>query len=150
MSNTSQSDATHLTAFDRFLQVAADKPFEQKLLLVFAQKERREAGPDLSADALATLDFAINPIMYTDKLLREVVDFKSLLADSLANGSPWDLLIVAALDAAKFSPAVIQQRLEMMVKLIQQGESERFLIFNAMGDMATLSKADDQPDMAVQ
>lgn len=146
MSENTDADSARLhssgnTAFDRFLKVAADKPFQQKLLLVFAEKELR---PETRLSSSESGDFAVNPLMYTDKQLHDVKGFNQLLSDSLTNGQPWDLLFVAALDAEKFPPEIVEQRLEAMVKMIQQGESERFLIFNGLGELAHLAKVAEQ------
>jgi hypothetical protein len=128
------------TAFDRFLSVAGEKPFSQRLLLVFAEKEQREQldGEEHSED-----DFSINPFMYVDKALDEVTSFADLLNDSLQNGRAWDFLYVTVADASKVTPNQISQRLEMMIKFIHQGEAERFLIFNALGEVAKMNKLAD-------
>lgn len=125
------------TAFDRFLNVARGKDFPQVLLLVFAEKEQRLAAgeADVSED-----DFSVKPAMYIDKKLVDINSFLTLQQDSLENGKPWDLLFVTALDASKFTQTMIDERLEMMIKLIYQGESDRFLVFNQFGELVNLNK----------
>jgi hypothetical protein len=125
------------SAFDRFLSVARGKDFPQVLLLVFAEKEQRIAGGEMT---ISDADFSVKPAMYIDKKLDDVSSFIALQQDSLENGKPWDLLFVTALNATKFHQQTIDQRLEMMVKLIYQGESDRFLVFNQFGELVNLNK----------
>ena len=129
--------ANAVTAFDRFLSVANGKGFSQVLLMVFAGKEGRDPK---SATSDLMVDFSLKPLMYVDKPLATITSFLSLLEDSLENGKPWDLLFVTALDADKFSPSQVNERLELMVRYIHQGETERFLIFNYQGDVVNLNK----------
>lgn len=124
------------TAFDRFLAVAQQKTVSQKLLLVFAEKEHRDQLNGEQSEE----DFSVKPLMYVDKSLEEVPSFASLLEDSLKNGRAWDLLYVTAAETDKVTQEQISQRLEMMIKLIHQGEADRFLIFNALGEVARLNK----------
>ena len=128
------------TAFDRFLAVAREKPFSQKLLLVFAEKELRSADDMVGDVDEIDDDFSVKPLMYIDKTLDEVSSFEGLLEDSLKSGRAWDLLYVTVADVEKIDQAQIDQRLEVMVKVIHQGEAERFLIFNALGEVAELNK----------
>jgi len=126
-----------LSAFDRFLDVARTKDFPQVLLLVFAEKEQRVAGGE---SEVSEADFSVKPAMYIDKKLADIKNFMALQQDSLENGKPWDLVFVTALDAGKFPQTVIDQRLEMMVKFIYQGDSDRFLVFNQFGELVNLNK----------
>lgn len=137
---SSQESSAPLVDFDRFLKVAKEKPFPQKLLLVFAEKEFRDDGKNTHDEFARTADFSVNPVMYVDKSLDEITDFDHLQKDSLSNGQPWDLVFVAAVDISKITAEIIDQRLQFMVKLIQQGESERFLIFNVEGEISHLSQ----------
>ncbi|MEZ5481787.1 MAG: hypothetical protein R3E73_06245 [Porticoccaceae bacterium] len=97
-----------------------------KLLLVFAEKELRSADDMVGDVDEIDDDFSVKPLMYIDKTLDEVSSFEGLLEDSLKSGRAWDLLYVTVADVEKIDQAQIDQRLEVMVKVIHQGEAERF------------------------
>lgn len=125
--------------FDRFLEHARARPAPQLLYLVFAEKEYATEAEIAAGEATAS-SFSIRPSMYTDKALSALGDFDALRAESLENGPPWDLLYVSASDEAPTTD-VIEARLAAMVKMIQQGEGDRFLVFDPLGALYRLEKA---------
>jgi len=131
--------------FDRFLDVARAKATPQRLFLVFAEKEYAREEEMLDGSVAAAGGFAIKPLMYIDKPLSKLTDFSDLLKESLENGKPWDLLYVSASEDPGLTEEFINQRLELMVKMIHQGITDKLLIFNQAGDIAKLAKMGVQP-----
>jgi len=125
--------------FNRFLDHARAKATPQRLYLVFAEKEFATEAEIAAGEATAA-SFSIKPLMYADKALSALGDFDALLAESLENGQAWDLVYVSASDDDKLSADFVEDRLEAMVKLIQQGEGERFVIFDQHGAIYRLDK----------
>ncbi|MCK9504547.1 MAG: hypothetical protein M0Q95_10215 [Porticoccaceae bacterium] len=131
--------------FDRFLDVARSKATPQRLFLVFAEKEYAREEEMFDGAVAAAGGFAIKPLMYIDKPLAKLTDFNDLLKESLENGKPWDLLYVSASEDPGLTEDFINQRLELMVKMIHQGITDKLLIFNQSGDMSKLAKLGVQP-----
>ncbi|TVO63538.1 hypothetical protein [Denitromonas ohlonensis] len=127
------------TDFNRFLDHARAKATPQRLYLVFAEKEYATEAEIAAGEATAS-SYSIRPLMYADKALSALGDFDELLAESLENGQAWDLVYVSASDDEKLSADFVEERLEVMVKLIQQGEGARFVIFDQLGAIYRLDK----------
>ena len=125
-----------MLTYDALLDIARSKKEAQRILFVFAESATRIDGEGRSSD------FSITPVMFIDKELHELSDFPTLVEDAKTTGKNWDLVFVAGLlgtvnQLPSFSET--DQQLDSMVKAINQGEIERFAVFNADGSIAEIS-----------
>ena len=125
-----------MLTYDALLDLARSKKEAQRILFVFAESAMRTDGEGDSSD------FSITPVMFIDKELHELSDFPTLVEDAKTTGKNWDLVFVAGLlgtvnQLPSFSET--DQQLDSMVKAINQGEIERFAVFNADGSIAEIS-----------
>jgi hypothetical protein len=125
-----------MLTYDALLELARSKKESQRILLVFAESAKRIDGEGDSSD------FSITPVMFIDKELHELSDFPTLVEDAKTTGKNWDLVFVAGLlgkvnELPSFSET--DQQLDSMIKAINQGEIERFAVYNADGSIAELS-----------
>lgn len=128
--------------FDLFLRAAREKGTPQRLYLVFAEKEFA-SEEDVEAGHASASSFIIRPVMYADKPLSKVDNFVEFLDESLQNGQPWDIVYVTAGEDKAITAEFVEDRLEHMVKRIEEGEASLFLAFTQMGDMYRVDKAAD-------
>ena len=125
-----------MLTYDALLDLARSKKEAQRILFVFAESAMRTDGKGDSSD------FSITPVMFIDKELHELSDFRTLVEDAKTTGKNWDLVFVAGLlgtvnELPSFSET--DQQLDLMVKAINQGEIERFAVYKADGSIAELS-----------
>lgn len=133
-------DTMMLGSFEDLLQAAREQPEGQRLLLVFvkttlpdgvnqAQKDRYEQGRG----------GALVPVMYADKELHEIVDFRSLVAEAQRTGQhlgqglghDWDMVIVGCLGGCgERAPTSIEAQLPLdeMLRVIRFGGSLTHLV----------------------
>lgn len=107
------------------------------MLFVFAESELPEDHNPTEAERFhAGQGGALNPIMYVDKTLEELSNFKNLVAESKHMGQPWKIVFIAALagrNGVLPSSIEAQDALEMMVKAVQQGAISNFLAYDFDG-----------------
>lgn len=125
-----------MITYDALLKLARTKKEAQRILFVFAESAKRVDGEGDSSD------FSITPVMFIDKELHELSDFPTLVEDAKTTGKSWDLVFVAGIlgkmnELPSF--AETDQQLDLMIKAINQGEIERFAVYNADGSIAELS-----------
>lgn len=125
-----------MITYDALLKLARTKKEAQRILFVFAESAKRVDGEGDSSD------FSITPVMFIDKELHELSDFSTLVEDAKTTGKSWDLVFVAGIlgkmnELPSF--AETDQQLDLMIKAINQGEIERFAVYNADGSIAELS-----------
>lgn len=128
--------------FDLFLKHAREKGTPQRLYLVFAEKEFASEDEIAAGQALAS-NFTIRPVMYTDKPLSKLTNFVEMLDESLQNGQAWDIVYVTAGQDKGLTAEFVEDRLEHMVKRIEEGEADLFVAFTQMGDVYRVGKASD-------
>ena len=129
--------------FDLFLNLAREKETPQRLYLVFAEKEFATEDEIATGQALAS-NFTIRPVMYTDKPLSKLTNFVEMLDESLQNGQAWDIVYVTAGEDKGLTAEFVEDRLEHMVKRIEEGEADLFVAFTQMGDVYRAGKVSDQ------
>lgn len=128
--------------FDMFLNVAREKGTPQRLYLVFAEKEFASEDEIMAGHATPS-SFTIRPVMYTDKPLSKVSNFVEMLDESLQNGQPWDIVYVTAGEDKGITAEFVEDRLEHMVKRIEEGEGDLFVAFTQMGDVYRVDKVSE-------
>lgn len=133
-------DTMMLDSFDALLQAAHAQPEGQRLLLVFvkvalpdgvnqAQRDRYERGEG----------GALVPVMYADKGLDEIENFRSLMVEAentarhLGTGEDrdWDLVVVGCLGGfgeREPTSAEAQSPLDEMLRIIRFGGSLAHLV----------------------
>jgi hypothetical protein len=126
--------------FDLFLNLAREKGVPQRLYLVFAEKEFATEDEVLTGQASAG-SFTIRPVMYTDKPLSKISNFVEMLDESLQNGQHWDIVYVTAGEDRGITAEFVEDRLEHMVKRIEEGEVDLLVAFTQMGDVYRADKA---------
>lgn len=128
-----------LADFADFLAAARARPEPQRLLFVFAVAELPQAHTPGQAQRFRDgRGGALAPVMCVDKGPDDLTDFAALAQESRATGQPWDMVFVAALageHGAAPQPAGIERALRTMVDAVHRGAVERFLAFDAQGDV---------------
>lgn len=126
-----------MLTYDDLLKIARDENKPQRILFVFTEIEQREDGKGNEGD------FSIVPAFFIDKELHELSDFNALVESSKETGRHWDIVFVAVLMGENGQlPSFDQtdQQLDMMIKLINQGEISQFAAYKRSGEFAVLSK----------
>ena len=129
----------HISNFDELLTAARLQSEPQRLLFVFA-------GVELPDDCTATQrqgfeaghGGAMVPLMCTDKLPHELLDFAALLDESsqFEMGRDWRLVFAAALSGTPSrapSTEDAEVPLQRMVEAIQRGEHGNLIPFDRQG-----------------
>ncbi|WP_435101394.1 ribonucleotide reductase subunit alpha [Arhodomonas sp. AD133] len=129
---------TEIYSFDTLLQAAREQPEPQRLLFLFLK-----AGlPDDHDEAQAARfregqGGALLPIMYVDKLLRELSTFEALVEESRQMGEDWHIMLVAAMpgrDGVPPSEGQADDALKVMVKTVHAGgDLSQYLAFDTRG-----------------
>ena len=117
--------------FSALLDMARSHAEPQRMLFVFAKTE--DAGG---------LGMTLAPVMYNDWPLDEISDFAAIVAETQAAGFDWDIVCVAGFagNGGRLpTPEQADERLQIMVKAIHQGELGRFLIFDRQGEAVHLA-----------
>lgn len=125
-----------MLTYDALLKAARSRKEAQRILFVFAESAQRTDGEGDSSD------FSITPVMFIDKELHELSDFSALATDAKSTGKNWDLVFVGGiLGKVNELPSFpdTDRELDTMVKAINQGEIERFAVYNPDGSIAELS-----------
>ena len=134
-----------ISNFDELLTAARLQSEPQRLLFVFA-------GVELPDDCTATQrqgfeaghGGAMVPLMCTDKLPHELLDFATLLDESsqFETGRDWRLVFAAALSGTPSrapSTEDAEAPLQRMVEAIQRGEHGNFIPFDRQGQPVRMS-----------
>lgn len=132
----------NITCFDDLLLAARQQKEPQRLLLVFAAAELPEdATPAQRAGFQAGQGGALAPRMCVDKHPAELASFAALAQEAAQLGTPWGLLVAAALAGSGTRPPddkATHAALERMVQDVQRGQLERFLVFDLQGQVLQL------------
>ena len=126
-----------MMTYKALLDLARDKNEPQRILLVFTELEQRQDGKGLEGD------FSITPVFFIDKELDELSSFEALVESTKETGRHWDIVFVAGLLGENGQlPSFEQtdQQLDMMIKLINQGEVSQFAAFKRSGESAELAR----------
>lgn len=126
-----------MLSYDALLKVARGRDEPQRLLFVFSRKESREGGIILDANP----DFSIAPVVYIDKTLDELSSFDALVEETRQIELDWHVVFVAGLvgnDGNMPSPEETDQRLQSMVRSIQQGMISKFAVYDQKGNPVNL------------
>lgn len=128
-----------LSNFDDLLRAARSQAQPQRLLFVFAGA----ALPDDSTQEQA-IRFAngeggtLLPLMAVDKAPDELVDFPTLVEESLQFGPTWQILFAAAIagrNGSAPSAAQVEPALQEMVESIRHDRHGAWMPFDRQGDL---------------
>ncbi len=132
----------NITCFDDLLLAARQQSEPQRLLLVFAAAELPDdATPTQRAGFEAGEGGALAPRMCVDKRPEELASFAALVQEAEQFGTPWGLLVAAALAGSGTQPPsddATGAALERMVEDVQRGQFQRFLVFDTQGQAVQL------------
>ncbi len=128
-----------MLSYDALLEVARGRDEPQRLLFIFSRKESREGGVILDAHP----DFSIAPVVYIDKTLDELSTFDALVEETRQIDLDWHIVFVAGLvgnEGEMPSPEEADQRMQSMVKSIQQGMISKFAVYDQKGNPVNLAR----------
>ena len=133
----------NISSFSDLLMAARFQDEPQRLLFVFAQAELADDSTEEERRSFeAGQGGALVPVMTADKSPEELVDFASLVSESLQFGKPWTVVFVAALSGrGGVAPAVadVAQALDRMTEAIMTGNLSAFIPFDRDGDTIRFS-----------
>ena len=133
----------NISSFSDLLMAARFQDEPQRLLFVFAQAELADDSTEEERRSFeAGQGGALVPVMTADKSPEELVDFASLVSESLQFGKPWTVVFVAALSGrGGVAPAVadVAQALDRMTEAIKTGNLSAFIPFDRDGDTIRFS-----------
>ncbi len=118
--------------FDDLLRAARAQPRPQRLLFVFTAAVLPDAPTAAQRAAFeAGEGGALEPLMCVDKSPDEMAGFEALVEESRAFGRAWQLVFVAAMDAA--DERATDAALERMVAAVREGRLSGLLPLDRHG-----------------
>lgn len=129
----------NIASFTDLLSAAALQAEPQRLLFTFASAEY--AAPDL-ANAAAPRKGTLMPVMCVDKQVGELDTFANLAEEARQVGAQWDVMLACSVSghAGQLPDArQTEAALKDMIRAIQNGQMQRFLAFDANGDLLHFS-----------
>ncbi len=127
----------NIASFNDLLTAAKAQTEPQRLLFVFAGAELPDDSTAPQRDAFAAgHGGALVPLMCVDKSPDEIASFDALLAESLAFGHDWALMLVVALSGSQGrAPAAdaVQRALDNFVDAVRMGTLGVAIPFDRQG-----------------
>lgn len=128
-----------IASFDDLLRAARSQPRPQRLLFVFAAAVMPDAPtPAQRAAFEAGEGGALEPLMCVDKSPDDLAGWDALLAESRAAGPAWQVVFVAAMDAA--DARATDAALERLVAAVREGRLAGLLPLDRQGRMLDLQQ----------
>jgi hypothetical protein len=128
-----------IASFDDLLRAARTQPRPQRLLFVFAAAVMPDAPtPAQRAAVEAGEGGALEPLMCVDKSPDDLAGWDALLAESRAAGPAWQVVIVAAMDAA--DARATDAALERLVAAVREGRLAGLLPLDRQGRVLDLQQ----------
>ena len=129
--------------FQLLLQAARSQPEPQRLLFVFAAAALpADASPEQQARFEAGEGGELEPVMCVDKDPLAVKDFAALTAESLENGSAWQVVFVAGLSGrGQVAPSEsdTEHAINTMVEAVRLGNFGRYAAYDVQGEPLAFS-----------
>ena len=124
--------------FQLLLHAARSQPEPQRLLFVFAAAALpADATPEQLARFEAGEGGELEPVMCVDKDPAAVKDFAALAAESLENGSAWQVVFVAGLSGrgqTAPSESETEYAVNAMVEAVRLGNFGRYAAYDVRGE----------------
>ena len=127
-----------ISSFDDLIQAAEQQSQPQRLLFVFAGADLpKDSTPEQKESFLKGHGGELVPLMYVDKLPRELPSFAALEQESRAFGKDWSIVFAAALSGSggkSPSSEAAEKPMQDMVEKIKLGTFGTFIPFNRQGE----------------
>ena len=127
-----------ISSFDDLIQAAGQQSQPQRLLFVFAGADLpKDCTPEQKESYIQGHGGELVPLMYVDKLPRELPSFAVLEQESRAFGKDWSIVFAAALSGSggkSPSSEAAEKPMQDMVEKIKLGKFGTYIPFNRQGE----------------